>query len=516
MGTTLTGLTPATTYDALIKVGDNGPLSATAKYVGDGLGNDSVVALSTSSVGIGTTSPTQLLHVAGNVRITGALYDGNNAAGTSGQILSSTGTGTDWVSKSDLSLVDGSGTANYVSKWSDTDTLTNSLIFDNGTNVGIGTSSPTNQGAGVTSLDVAGSAGASLTTRGATVTGEFLALDAAGGLYISTKTSHPMILRTADVERIRITSAGNVGIGTTSPASKMHLVGGGVSTSISDVATTLSSRLDIANPAISLGIGYVASDIPMLQTFNNTNNTASNLTINPFGGNVGIGTSSPSQKLQVAGTGVTRITVENTDNQSTGAGLQMLVKNGGSTVGDGTIRTDNADNMQFFNIAGKIMELTSTGNLSLTTGNIALSAAGGIFFDSGASKYLDDYEIGTWTGTLKGGVSDPTTPVTATGKYTKIGRIVTAEIQLDGKDTTGASGSVTVTGLPFTSSVEAQGAVMCDLYTFGTLCTSANCFVSPFGTTLTFFTSGSGVAWAPLTHSAGAGRSLRATLTYFV
>jgi hypothetical protein len=37
-------------------------------------------------------------------------------------------------------VVDGSGTANYVSKWSDADTITNSVIYDNGTNVGIGTS----------------------------------------------------------------------------------------------------------------------------------------------------------------------------------------------------------------------------------------------------------------------------------------------------------------------------------------------------------------------------------------
>jgi hypothetical protein len=38
--------------------------------------------------------------------------------------------------------INGSGTANYVTKWSDTDTITNSTIYDNGTNVGIGTSSP--------------------------------------------------------------------------------------------------------------------------------------------------------------------------------------------------------------------------------------------------------------------------------------------------------------------------------------------------------------------------------------
>ena len=63
MGTSLTGLTPATTYDALIKVGDNGPLSATAKVLSDGLGNDSILALSTTSVGIGTSSPSTTLHL---------------------------------------------------------------------------------------------------------------------------------------------------------------------------------------------------------------------------------------------------------------------------------------------------------------------------------------------------------------------------------------------------------------------------------------------------------------------
>jgi hypothetical protein len=53
MGTTLTGTTPQDTYDSLIKVTDNGPLSGTAKYLSDGLGNDSALALSTALLRIG-------------------------------------------------------------------------------------------------------------------------------------------------------------------------------------------------------------------------------------------------------------------------------------------------------------------------------------------------------------------------------------------------------------------------------------------------------------------------------
>ena len=51
------------------------------------------------STGLGTSSPTQKLHVNGNARVTGAYYDSSNLPGTNGQILSSTATGTSWVNE---------------------------------------------------------------------------------------------------------------------------------------------------------------------------------------------------------------------------------------------------------------------------------------------------------------------------------------------------------------------------------------------------------------------------------
>ena len=50
MGTTLTGTTPQDTYDGLIKVTDNGPLTGSLKLLTDGLGNDSALALSTGAI----------------------------------------------------------------------------------------------------------------------------------------------------------------------------------------------------------------------------------------------------------------------------------------------------------------------------------------------------------------------------------------------------------------------------------------------------------------------------------
>ena len=84
---------------------------------------------------------TQLVTFPGGIS-PASIFDTNGSRGTAGQILSSTGTALDWVDLTELSGVDGTGTANYVAKWSDSDSITDSSIYDNGTNVGIGTSSP--------------------------------------------------------------------------------------------------------------------------------------------------------------------------------------------------------------------------------------------------------------------------------------------------------------------------------------------------------------------------------------
>src|SRR5690606_31535840 len=52
---------------------------------------------SADAVGIGTASPGSKLHVAGDLRVTGGFRDSSGDIGTSGQILSSTATGTNWI-----------------------------------------------------------------------------------------------------------------------------------------------------------------------------------------------------------------------------------------------------------------------------------------------------------------------------------------------------------------------------------------------------------------------------------
>ena len=70
-----------------------------------------------------------------------AVKDQNSNSGVAGQVLSSTGTNVQWVDTVGGSVT-GSGTTNFVSKWLDSDTIQDSIIFDSGTKVGIGTATP--------------------------------------------------------------------------------------------------------------------------------------------------------------------------------------------------------------------------------------------------------------------------------------------------------------------------------------------------------------------------------------
>ena len=107
------------------------------------------------------------------------------------------------------------------------------------------------------------------------------------------------------------------------------------------------------------------------------------------------------------------------------------------------------------------MKIAEDGNVSIVTGNLVIGTSGsGIDFSAtsgtGTSELFNDYEEGTWTPIVTSGTGSITS-YTSSGKYTKVGRIVTVEITyIITNNGTGASYG-DIAGLPYTASVGCVG-----------------------------------------------------------
>jgi hypothetical protein len=124
--------------------------------------------------------------------------------------------------------ISGSGTTNYVPKFTSSTAIGNSQIFDDGTNVGIGTTTPGQK------LDVLGDSrvtGQMHVGVGSNYSGSFInESDVTKSLTISADPSNSaansfMRFNLDGTERMRIISGGNVGIDYTAPAAKLAVNG---------------------------------------------------------------------------------------------------------------------------------------------------------------------------------------------------------------------------------------------------------------------------------------------------
>ncbi|NPA34781.1 MAG: hypothetical protein GXO48_07640, partial [Chlorobi bacterium] len=153
---------PTARLDILAHSGFNAPL---LKVGMDGTSSPYIIIQPDGKVGIGTANPSQTLDVAGNMQFAGALMPNGNP-GTSGQVLVSQGPGNppQWQAVGGTGGVAGlcaSPSTNFIQKWTGSE-LCNSLIYDNGTNVGIGTNNPSRK---LTVMDNTGSASGALYAR---------------------------------------------------------------------------------------------------------------------------------------------------------------------------------------------------------------------------------------------------------------------------------------------------------------------------------------------------------------
>ena len=168
------------------------------------------------------------------------------------------------------------------------------------------------------------------------------------------------------------------------------------------------------------------------------------------GGNIGIGTSNPTQRLHASAPSSPAL-LEN----SGGGDYQLDLKTSGATY-NARIGVNTGNNF--------IFNCNNSEKLRIQSG-------GGISFngDTAAANALDDYEEGTWSIELFDAASGGNKSTTAqTGYYTKIGNIVTAHISIFNISTTGlTAGNTFYISLPYTVSSSSYTAGSISLDSFG-------------------------------------------------
>ena len=315
--------------------------------------------LTSTGLGIGTSSPAEKLEVAGNIKL--------NTTSPDLYFTVSTGTKYNWMVAAQENIdncfeITPSTTAGG-STFS-----TPAVVINSSGNVGIGTSSPTDR------LTVSGggivvNSGNVKVTDGST-TFQMGVNNFATGYGMGTISNSPLIFAANNAERLRIDGTNGLQIGTTagnSGANGLHVTG----TIIQGAAGISQQQLSINSgntiQSLVLGVGYY----PLL--------------LNPLGGNVGIGTSSPVTALTL-GTGTTGVCFQSSS-ATLNSGKIAVIKPSEVGTGNGHLIFETYEGGSG---GGERMRITSAGNVGIGTSSpsVRLHVDGDIWMDAAGATRL--------------------------------------------------------------------------------------------------------------------------------
>ena len=332
-------------------------------------------------------------------------------------------------------------------------------------------------------------------------------------LTFGSDGSVPIKFVTGFSEGMRLNSTG-LGIGTSSPAYPLHVekskAGDALVSFKNTSATGDGLIIQVADNAYNAFRIFDSAGSPSFRVKGSGETYVA--------GNLGVGTSSPTEKLQVTGTADVKVILDSTAGAYTST-LELKAAGGGGSV---VAALGGSNNLILRTNSVDRVNLDSSGNLlvgttSAVSGGGVLQVSNGITFPatqsaSSNANTLDDYEEGTWTPSLGG----TATYTNQTGTYTKIGRQVTVIFDITVL-LLGTGSTELISGLPFTANSSQNAGSVAYFANLAVNVISITCYVEPTGTRVGFNSSAAASGTATNNPSIfGNSTRIIGTITYFV